>query len=238
MAGRAGVGARARRSGARALPARAADRQGAPLRRLSAVQRQHGVHQHHSAGARGAFAGRSRARAPHPLAGALERDGDGDARQQGIIRTGRPHRQLCLGGDAVRRRLQPFLPRRQREDHGGDLVYYPGPFLARHLCARLPRRPPHRRAAGQFPPGSGRQGPVLLSASLADAGFLAVPDRVHGPGAADGDLPGALHEVPAGPRPGRTPRAARSGRSWATARWTSRNRWARSRWPAARNSTT
>ena len=35
-----------------------------------------------------------------------------------------------------------------------------------------------------------------------------------------------------------TPKAATSGRSWATAKATSPNRWARSRWPAARSSTT
>ena len=46
-------------------------------------------------------------------------------------------------------------------------------------------------------------GPVLLPASLADAGLLAVPDRLDGPGAADGDLPGPLPQVPAPPRPGR-----------------------------------
>ena len=40
----------------------------------------------------------------------------------------------------------------------------------------------------------------LLPAPVADAGLLAVPDRVDGPRAADGDLPGALHEVPARPR--------------------------------------
>ncbi len=33
---------------------------------------------------------------------------------------------------------------------------------------------------------------------MADAGLLAIPDRLDGPRPADGDLPGALHEVPAG----------------------------------------
>ena len=45
-------------------------------------------------------------------------------------------------------------------------------------------------------------------------------------------------QLPAGPRHRRTPRAARSGRSWATARWTSRNRSARSRSRRASSSTT
>ena len=42
----------------------------------------------------------------------------------------------------------------------------------------------------------------------------------------------------AGPRDRRHRRTARSGRSWATARWTSRSRWARSRSPGASTSTT
>ena len=45
---------------------------------------------------------------------ALERDGDGGARQQERRRARRPHRELRLGGHAVRRRLQPFLARAQR----------------------------------------------------------------------------------------------------------------------------
>ena len=87
----------------------------------------------------------------------------------------------------------------------------PGPLGAGRLRARLPARPPDRGAAGQLPPGSRRQGHLVVSAPVADAGFLAVPDGVDGPRAADGDLPGALHEVPARPRPRRRPTAARSG---------------------------
>jgi hypothetical protein len=54
-----------------------------------------------------------------------------------------------------------------------------------------------RRATAELPPGSGRQGPVELPAPQADARLLAVPHGVHGPGPADGHLPGALPEVPA-----------------------------------------
>ena len=61
---------------------------------------------------------------------------------------------------------------------------------------------------------------------------LAVPDGLDGPRAADGDLPGAVHEVPRRTRDRRRRATARSGRSWATARWTSPSRWARSRSPA------
>ena len=73
---------------------------------------------------------------------------------------------------------------------------------------------------------------------VADAGLLAVPDGVDGPGPDDGDLPGALHALPGEPRPGASPRTARCGLPAATARWTSRSRWARSPCRCARSSTT
>ena len=38
------------------------------------------------------------------------------------------------------------------DERRGDLIYLPGPRLARHLRARLPRRPPQRRAAAELPP--------------------------------------------------------------------------------------
>ena len=43
--------------------------------------------------------------------------------------------------------------------------------------------------------------------SLADAGFLAVPDRLDGPRPDPGHLPGPLHEVPRLPRPDRRAKA-------------------------------
>ena len=87
----------------------------------------------------------------------------------------------------------------------------PGPFLARHLRPRLSRRAAERRSARQLPPGGRRQRPVVLSASLADAGLLAVPDGVDGPRAADGDLSGAVPALSAGPRPRRHRRAKSLG---------------------------
>ena len=167
---------------------------------------------------------------------ALERDGDGGAREQAHERR-RPHRELRVGGDALRRRLQPFLARAVGQARRRPRVR-PGPFVARRLRARVPARPAHRGAARQLPPGSRRQGHLVVSASVADAGLLAVPDGVDGPRPADGDLPGALHEVPAATAASPTPRAARSGASAATARWTSPSRWARSAWRRARTSTT
>ena len=88
---------------------------------------------------------------------------------------------------------------------------HPGPLLARHLCARLPRRPPDRGAAQALPPGSGRRRPVVLSASVADAGLLAVPDGLDGPRPDDGDLPGALHRATSSTAASCRPPTARCG---------------------------
>ncbi len=149
----------------------------------------------------------------------------------------RPHLELRVAGHDVRRRLQPLLACRRRRPRRRPAVH-PGPLVARHLRPRLHGRPHQRGAAAQLPPGGRRQGPVELSAPEADARVLAVPDRLDGPRPADGDLPGALPEVPACTRHRRHRASARSGSSAATARWTSRNRSARSAWPRARSSTT
>ena len=85
---------------------------------------------------------------------------------------------------------------------------YPGPFVPGHLRARIRRRPPDRGAAAATSAAkSTAQGPLVLSASVADAGFLAIPDRVDGPRADHGDLSGALHEVSRGARPRRDGRS-------------------------------
>ncbi|MCK7492200.1 MAG: hypothetical protein MZW92_11765 [Comamonadaceae bacterium] len=120
----------------------------APLGHQPAVLGQHRVRQYHSRRASEVrVPGQPRDRAPHPRLRALERAGHGAARQQGGLQPRRPHRQLRLGGDAVRRRLQPLLacavggPRRRPGVH-------PGPLGARHLRARLHARgPAHRGAA-------------------------------------------------------------------------------------------
>ena len=46
-----------------------------------------------------------------------------------------------------------------------------------------------------------RRRPLVVPASLADAGLLGVPDGLDGAGADHGDLPGALPALPRGPRP-------------------------------------
>ena len=80
---------------------------------------------------------------------------------------------------------------------------------------------------------------------MADARLLAVPDRLDGHRPDQRDLPGALHALPAAPRPARQRptqrtrhRSAASGASSATARWTSPSRSPRCRSPRASSSTT
>jgi pyruvate dehydrogenase E1 component len=112
------------------------------------------------------------------------------------------------------------------EGHGGDLVFVqghsaPGIYARAFLEGRLTEE-----QLLNFRQEVGRQGAVVLSASLADAGLLAVPHRVDGPRAADGDLPGALPQVSARIAGSPTRPTARSGCSAATARWTSRKAWA------------
>ena len=70
------------------------------------------------------------------------------------------------------------------------------------VCARLSRRTPRRNASRKLPPrNEGRRRVVVVSASVVDAGFLGVPDRVDGPRPDHGDLPGAVHALPRRSRP-------------------------------------
>src|SRR5665811_1585194 len=64
--------------------------------------------------------------------------------------------------------------------------------------ARVPRGSPDRGAARRLPAGGQPWRPVVVSASVADAGFLGVLDRVIGDRRDHLDLPGAVHEIPAG----------------------------------------
>ena len=113
-------------------------------------------------------------------------------------------------GHALRGRLQPLLARAVRRPRRRPHLH-PGPLVAGHLRARLPRGA-HRRGADEALPHRGRRRRALvLPAPVADAGLLAVPDGLDGPRPADGDLPGALHEVPRGPRPRRHREAPRLG---------------------------
>ena len=84
----------------------------------------------------------------------------------------------------------------------GDVVYFqghgsPGIYARAFLEGRL-----DAGTADQLPPRvqPGRRA-VVVSASVADAGFLGIPDRLDGPRPDHGDLPGALQSLPRRSRP-------------------------------------
>ena len=86
-------------------------------------------------------------------------------------------------------------------DQPGDLLYFqghasPGVYARAFLEGRL-----SEEHLEEFPPRAARaSGAVFVSASLADAGFLAFPHGLDGPRADQRHLPGALHAVPGEPR--------------------------------------
>jgi hypothetical protein len=126
----------------------------APAGRLVA-RAGHALRQHHRGGAASRFPGRPGHRGKAGLADALERAGDGGARQRRLWRTGRPHRQLRQRGRPVRGRLQSFLPGPQRAA-GRRPGVLPAAQRTRRVCARLPRRPPDRRTTS---PTTARRSP-------------------------------------------------------------------------------
>ena len=72
-------------------------------------------------------------RGVHPL----ERDGDGRAGQPAELGIRRPHRELRLGGDAVRSRVSTTSGGRPARPASGRHGVHPGSLLTGHLCARL-----------------------------------------------------------------------------------------------------
>ena len=83
------------------------------------------------------------------------------------------------------------------DNHGGDLVFIQGHSSPGIYARAFLEGPPDRGADANFRQEVDGKGSVVLSASVADAGFLAVSHRLDGPGADEGDLPGAFHAVPA-----------------------------------------
>ena len=89
------------------------------------------------------------------------------------------------------------------QDHGGDLIYFqghisPGIYARSFLEGRL-----SEAQLDGFRQEVDERRAVVVPAPVADARLLAVPDGVDGPGAADGDLPGPLPQVPGLARAGR-----------------------------------
>ena len=126
----------------------------------------------------------------------------------------RPHLDVCLGGHAVRSRLQSLLPRSWRDrattatrSTSRDTPR-PGMYARAFLEGRLTEEnldnfrrelQPERR-------------PVVLSAPLADARLLGVSHRLDGPGADHGHLPGAFQSLPGRPRHQEDTSTSASGR--------------------------
>ena len=128
---------------------------------------------------------------------------------------------------------------RGHDGGGGDIIFFqghaaPGIYARAYLEGRIDEShlENFRRETE-----AGRR-PLVVSASVADAGLLGIPDGLDGPRSDHGDLSGALHALPRGSRPAGRSRTRRSGRSSATARPTSRKRSARSRCRRAKSSTT
>ncbi len=110
-------------------------------------------------------------------------------------------------------------------DQPGDLIYFqghasPGIYARAFLEGRLSEEQLNNFRHEL----RGTPGPLLLSASLADEGFLAVPHRIDGHRTHQLHLPGSFHALSGKSRPDSRHRRARSGRSWAMAKWTSPNR--------------
>ena len=94
-------------------------------------------------------------RAPHQEPGSLECGGHGRPGQQGRRGHRRAHLDVRVGGHAVRSRLQSFLPRPRQRRRRHHLL--PGPRRARHLRARVSRRPADRARPRELPPRAARR---------------------------------------------------------------------------------
>ena len=151
----------------------------------------------------GALPRRPRDRAPHQEPRPLERHGDGRARQQHEDGIGGHISTFASAATLYEVGFNHFF--RGRDGGGdGDLIYFQGhaspgiyarAFLEGRISAEQLDQLPPRAAAGRRP--------VVLPAPVADARLLAVPDRVDGPRADHGHLPGAVQPLPGGPRPRR-----------------------------------
>ena len=144
-----------------------------------------------------------------------------------ISRIRRPHRQLRLRGDALRGGFQPLLACASATSIRATwcscrATRSPGIYARAYLEGRLSEEQLQR-----FRQEVGGGGLSSYPHPWLMPDFWQFPTVSMGLGPDDGDLPGALHPLPRAPRPRPRPRTARSGRSAATARWTSRSRWAR-----------
>ena len=171
-------------------------------RRQAAVHREHALHQHHPRRRTGALSGQPRDRAPHQEPGPLERDGDGrrapTASKTASAATSRPSpRRPRSTKSASTTSSAAATTATKATSSTSRATRSPGIYARAFLEGRL-----SQRAARELPPraAAGRRA-VVLSAPVADARLLGVPDGVDGPRADHGDLPGALQPLPRRSRP-------------------------------------
>ena len=139
-------------------------------------------------------------RAPHQEHRALERRGDGRARPT------RPKKASAVTSRRLRRRRRST---KSASTISSAVTTAATPTSSSSRVTRRPASTPARISRA----GSTRRDlenfrrelrdrrrPVVLSASVADAGLLGIPDGVDGPRPDHGDLPGALHALPGGSR--------------------------------------
>src|ERR1039457_6645293 len=161
MAGVDRIGAAHRRTAARPLPARAADRPPAPFWGLSAVPAQYCLCQYDCGDGAARISGRPGARATHRSVHTLERHGDGGAGEPQIERVRRPYLE--------RRLSEEQLSRFRQEVGGNGLSSYPHPWLMPDFW--------------QFPTVSMGLGPMMAIYQarfiryLENRGLVAPPDR-------------------------------------------------------------
>ena len=234
------VGARARGRRARALPDRGADRQGAPLGRAPALQGDHRLPEHDPRQRRGAQPGRAGARAPHPLASCA------GTRSRWWCRPTARAPSSAATSRASRRRATLY-------DVGFNHFFQrppTTPTAATCSTSRATARRASTRARsskGRLERGAARPLPPARSAERGLSSYphpWLMPDFWQFPTVSMGLGPiMAIYQA----RFMRylqhrglidAERRARSGRSSATARWTSPSRSARSRSRRARSSTT
>ena len=208
-------------------------------RREPAVHRRHRLRQHDSRRRADAAPRQPGDRAPHQEHHPLERDGDGRARQP-----------RCRTGSAGTSRPTP-RPRRSTKWASTTSSAARGrTATATSSTSRATRRPASTRARSSRG-GFRSRSCTTSAASLRPGGglssyphpwlmpeFWEFPTVSMGLGPDHVDLPGAVQSLPGGSRAEEAVGVARSGRSSATARPTSRSRSARSASRRARSSTT
>ena len=112
----------------------------------------------------------------------------------------RPHLDVRLGGDAVRGRLQPFFRGKGTTATATSSTSRGTPRRA-STRARFSKGACRSSSLENFRRETAtRRRPVVVSAPLADAGLLGIPDGLDGARPDHGDLPGALQPLPRGSR--------------------------------------